>query len=100
MPLALQTNNPQAVTFNSEDKMVYWIEQSGSIVRSYLNGSSRQVIVKGLTFPAGLAIDHLGQNLYFTDQKGIMISKLDGSYQTHLINSTFAHGIALDSDNG
>lgn len=80
--------------------MAYWTEQSGSIVRSYLNGSSRDVIVTGLKSPSGIAIDYIGQNLYFADRSGIKVSKLDGSYQATLISSASAHGISLDCEAG
>lgn len=80
--------------------MAYWTEQSGSIVRAYLNGSSRDVIVTGLKSPSGIAIDYIGQNLYFADHTGIKVSKLDGSYQTTLISLASAHGISLDSEAG
>lgn len=80
--------------------MAYWTEQSGSIIRAYLNGSSREVIAMGLTRPSGIAIDYIGQNLYFTDQNGIKVSRLNGSYQVTLIDLVFCHGIALDSEAG
>lgn len=81
--------------------MAYWTEQSGSIVRAHLNGSSREVIATGLTRPTGIAIDYISQILYIADQTGIKVSRLDGSYQVTLINSSEAcHGIALDSEAG
>lgn len=98
--LALKTDKPLAITFHSKENMAYWTEQSGSIVRAHLDGSFREVIVTGLTFPSGIAIDYVGQNLYFTDTNGINVSKLDGSYQTSLINLTSAHGITLDDEAG
>jgi len=101
LPLALQTNKPLAVTFHGKDQMAYWTEQSGSIIRAHLNGSSRQVIASGLTHPTGIAIDYTGQNLYTADRDGIKVSRLDGSYQILLINSSEAcYGIALDSEAG
>jgi len=101
LPLALPTNKPLAVTFHSKEQMAYWTEQSGSIVRAHLNGSSREVIATGLTRPTGIAIDYIGQILYIADQTGIKVSRLDGSYQVTLINSSEAcHGIALDSEAG
>ena len=99
LPLALQTNKPLAVTFHGQDQMAYWTEQSGSVIRAHLNGSSRQVIATGLTIPAGIAADSIGQNLYIADHDGIKVSSLDGLYQMLLINSSEAcHGIALDSE--
>ena len=80
--------------------MVYWTEQSGSILRAYLHGSSREVLVTGLKRPSGIAIDYIGKNLYVAHQDGITVSKLNGSYQNLLINLTSCHGIALDSGGG
>ena len=81
--------------------MAYWTEQSGSVIRAHLNGSSRQVIATGLTIPAGIAADSIGQTLYIADHDGIKVSSLDGLYQMLLINSSEAcHGIALDSEAG
>ena len=81
--------------------MAYWTEQSGSIIRGPLNGNSRQVIATGLSIPAGIAVDSIGENLYIADQDGIKVSRLDGLYQMLLINSSEAcNGIALDSEAG
>ena len=101
LPLALQTKKPLAVTFHSKNQMVYWTEQSASIIRAHLNGSSKEVVATGLTNPAGIAIDYIAQILYIADQTGIKVSRLNGSYQVTLINSSEAcHGIALDSEAG
>ena len=97
MPLAIETNTPLAVTFNIEDNLMYWTEQYGSIHRAYLNGSFREVLLTNLIRPTAIEIDHVGNNLYVADQNGVTVSKLDGSYQTLLINMTSCHGIALDS---
>ena len=100
MPLALRTYKPLAITFHAKTKMAYWTEQSGSIIRAHLDGSSREVIATGLTRPSGIAIDYVGQNLYFADQNGIKVSRLHGSYQMALIDLAPCHGIALDSEAG
>ena len=97
MPLAIETNTPLAVNFNIEDNLMYWTEQSGSIHRAYLNDSFREVLLTDLIRPTAIEIDHVGNNLYVADQNGVTVSKLDGSYQTLLINMTSCHGIALDS---
>lgn len=97
MPLAIETNTPLAVNFNIEDNLMYWTEQSGSIHRAYVNGSFREVLLTDLIRPTAIEIDHVGNNLYVADQNGVTVSKLDGSYQTLLINMTSCHGIALDS---
>ena len=99
-PLALETRKPQDIAFHYNEGKAYWTEQSGSIVRAHLNGSSREVIVTGLSSPTGIAVDFIGQNLYFADRNGIKVSKLDGSYQTPLITSISVHGITLDSKAG
>lgn len=100
VPLALEAHSPQDITFYSKERKAYWTEQSGSIVRAPLNGSSREVIISGLLFPTGIAVDSIGQNLYFADRNGIKVSKLDGSFQTPLIKTTPVHGITLDSKAG
>lgn len=100
VPLALQTDKPLAVTFHGKEQMAYWTEQSGSILRAHLNGSSKQVIATGLTHPTGIAIDYTAQNLYIADQKGIKVSRLNGSYQMTLIDLAPCHGVALDSEAG
>lgn len=100
IPLAIKTNKPLAVTYNTKDNMAYWTERSGSILRAYLNGNSRETLLTGLTRPTAIEIDYVSHNLYVADQNGVTVSKLDGSYQTLLINLTSCHGIALDTVSG
>lgn len=51
---------------------MFWSETGGEarIGRAGMDGSDRRVLIKdGLRWPASLAVDSLGQRIYWTDEK-------------------------------
>lgn len=91
-PLPLDNlGRPDALAYDVVEQSVYWADVSrGTISRSFLNGSSQEVIIsKKLKSPSGLAVDTIGRNLYWTDRNTnkLEVSKLDGSYRTALVTS-------------
>ena len=86
-----------------EDR-VYWTDVwRSTISRSFLNGSSQEVIIdKKLDYPYGLAVDIIGRNLYWADTHNLGISKLDGSHRKALITTNLLQprDIILDLNKG
>ena len=85
---------------------MYWTDVTRrTISRSFLNGSSQEVIINTkLKSPNGLAVDIVGRNLYWTDESSnkLEVSKLDGSYRTALVTSDLSkpRDIILDANRG
>ncbi|XP_043929607.1 low-density lipoprotein receptor-related protein 1B, partial [Protopterus annectens] len=100
-------NNVLAVDFHYKKDFIYWIDSSrpnGSrIYRMNMNGSDLKV-VHSTAVPSALAVDWIGNNLYWSDieKRTIEVSKLNGLYPTVLISQglKFPRNIALDPQNG
>ena len=76
-----------------------------SISRAFMNGSSNEHVVSvGLQYPDGLAVDWIGNNLFWTDSKThrIEVSKLDGRYRKTLLweNIWEPRSITVDPEEG
>lgn len=106
-PLQLSNlNHPVSLAYDDEEHRVYWIDAaSRTISRSFLNGSSQEVIINTLLrYPNGLAVDFVGRNLYWADRDSdkLEVSKLDGSYRTALVTSDLfePRDIILDANKG
>ncbi|XP_078347608.1 low-density lipoprotein receptor-related protein 4-like [Oculina patagonica] len=92
-PLPLSDlSRPVALAYDVVEDTVYWTDVSKrTISRSFLNGSSQEVIIKTkLQSPNGLAVDIIGRNIYWTDEytNKLEVSKLDGSYRTALVTNS------------
>uniref|UniRef100_A0A8C2ERD6 Low density lipoprotein receptor-related protein 1Aa n=1 Tax=Cyprinus carpio TaxID=7962 RepID=A0A8C2ERD6_CYPCA len=101
-------NNAVALDFDYRQQMIYWTDvttQGSMIRRMHINGSDVQVLHRtSLSNPDGLAVDWVGDNLYWCD-KGrdtIEVSKLNGAYRTVLVNTGLREprAIAVDVRNG
>ncbi|XP_072105063.1 low-density lipoprotein receptor-related protein 1-like [Mobula birostris] len=101
-------NNAVALDFNYREQHVYWTDvttQGSMIRRMHLNGSNVEVLHRtGLSNPDGLAVDWVGENLYWCD-KGrdtIELSKLNGAYRSVLVNTGLREprALAVDVRNG
>ena len=106
-PLPLDNlGRPDSLAFDCVEHRVYWADVSRrTISRSFLNGSSQEVIINTkLKSPSGLAVDIIGRNLYWTDEdtNRLEVSKLDGSYRTALVTSDLSQptDIVLDVNKG
>ncbi|XP_062904698.1 low-density lipoprotein receptor-related protein 1-like isoform X1 [Mobula hypostoma] len=86
-------NNVHAIDFDYGDQCIYWADittQGSTISRIHLNGSNPEVVQHtGQAIPEGLAVDWIGKNLYWCDKSKltIQVSKLNGLYQTVLVNT-------------
>ena len=73
-------------------RYIFWADRgySPKIERCNLDGSDRQTIVSTeLSWPAGLAVDHIRGWLYFSDskKKTIEVVKYDGSQRQKIYNA-------------
>lgn len=98
-------SSPVALAYDVVEDRVYWTDVSRrTISRSFLNGSSQEVIVDiKLQSPNGLAVDVIGRNLYWTDESTnkLEVSKLDGSYRTALMTGLYRpRDIIVDANKG
>lgn len=104
LPLSNSLSRPVAVAYDFVDDRVYWTDVwRSTISRSFLNGSSQEVILdKKLDYPYGLAVDFIGRNLYWADTYNLGISKLDGSHQKALVTTSLYQpkDIILDVNKG
>ena len=104
LPLSNSLSRPVAVAYDFVEDRVYWTDVwRSTISRSFLNGSSQEVIIdKKLDYPYGLAVDVIGRNLYWADTHNLGISKLDGSHRKALITTNLLQprDIILDVNKG
>ena len=79
----LENQRPIALDFDPVEDRVYWSDvDQGRIFSSFSNGSSLKTLFHcNVQTPDGLAIDHVGRNIYWTDTgtKGIEVGRLDGT---------------------
>ncbi|MBN3312842.1 NID1 protein, partial [Atractosteus spatula] len=118
--------NPRAIVTDSAKGHLYWTDwnrEAPKIETSYMDGTNRRVLVKddlglpnGLTYdpyssllcwadadlesPEGVAIDHLGRNVYWTDsmRDRIEVAKLDGSQRRVLFDTDLVNPRAIVTD--
>lgn len=85
---------------------VFWTDlDTRRISRAFINGSLSEVIIDvGVTYPDGLVVDWVADNIYWTDAflQHIECSRLDGRYRKTLIwkNLTDPYSLALDPGKG
>ena len=94
------------IDFHFNQSRIFWADlDAHKISRAFINGSQTEVIVDvGVTYPDGLAVDWVADNIYWTDSflERIECSRLDGRYRKTLIwkNLTEPHSLALDPGMG
>jgi len=59
-----------------------------------------ETIHTNLPLVEGIAVDWLGDNIYWTDGYGIRISRTDGRYLKTLVSHSDYTGILLDPEKG
>ncbi|MEZ5059806.1 MAG: hypothetical protein R2879_22465 [Saprospiraceae bacterium] len=70
-----------------ENENVYWTDMGRlALFKSKLDGTGVKVIIEDLTAPKGISLDENG-NLYFIDDKNILITDTTGSNQRVLIGN-------------
>src|SRR5438876_527263 len=85
---------------------LYWSEGvDGDIHRANLDGTGQQILLRGLAFPDGIALDVAGGKIYWIDnyslRADIRQANLDGTDQQTLVSGLVdPFGIALDVAGG
>ena len=104
LPLSNSLSRPVALAYDFVEDRVYWTDVwRSTISRSFLNGSSQEVIInRRLDYPYGLAVDFIGRNLYWADTYNLGISKLNGSHRKALTTTGLyqPRDIILDVNKG
>ena len=97
---------PIALDFDPVEDRVYWSNMHyGGIFSSFLNRTSfKTLFYCNVKTPEGLAIDHVGRNIYWSDSgtKTIEIGRLDGTSRRVLIKDGLEQprAIVLSTRNG
>ena len=100
IPLRIEIDStPVGISYDPQEKQIYWTDYSGNINRAFLNNGSKEVVVSGASYPTGVEVDVIGRNIYFADYYGnnIRVASLDGTIQAVLVDVQYPQGIALDS---
>ncbi|CAD5117791.1 DgyrCDS6543 [Dimorphilus gyrociliatus] len=87
---------PVALTFDKEEKMVYWSDIVERVVlRAHLSGQNREVVLTSdkhsIGIVDGLAFDNSDKRLYFTNRANINMEKY-GSRKLYRIESVSTNG--------
>lgn len=103
----LGNQRPVALDFDPADDRVYWSDVTrGVIVSAYFNATSVKILFRcNVKNPDGLAIDHVGRNIYWTDTgtNRIEVGRLDGTSSRKLLikdGLDEPRAILLDERNG
>lgn len=84
-----------AFDFHNQTGRVYWADwKSKSIYSSFENGSDViKIVSSGVSIAESIAVDWIGQNLYWSDyvMQHIEVSKLDGKRRRILFNVCFSN---------
>src|SRR6516225_7042578 len=84
----------------AQSDSMYWTEiRVRDIRQANLDGTGKNVLIKGLNYPWGIALDAAGGRMYWTDVYGgdIQRANLDGTGQQTLSSGLIGPaGIALD----
>jgi len=89
LPIELSMGRPVALGLDIKENRIYWTDTwQNTISRVFINGSSPEVIISGVYYSYGLAVDPLGRNIYWTDTTTDMIevSRMDGTMRKALIH--------------
>ena len=82
------------------DRGVDAISGRSSIQRTDLDGADVEVLVTGLDYPTGVAVDNKGAKIYWTSGGNIHRSDLDGSNIEIIHTDVNPNSIALDTHHG
>lgn len=103
IPLRIEFSyTPEGISYDPQEKRIYWSDYYGNINRAFLNNGSQEVVVRGASYPMGVEVDVIGRNIYFADyySNNIKVASLDGTIQAVLVDVQYPQGIALDSVDG
>ena len=84
-----EDQRPVALDFDPADDRVHWSDvKHGRLFSAFSNATSLKTLFHcNVKTPYGLAIDHVGRNIYWTDAgtKRIEVGRLDGTRSRSLI---------------
>ena len=97
--------SPLGISYDSAENRIYWADTYGTIHRAFLTNAPNQVsqvVIRGMSRPMGVEIDPIGKNIYIADQNNnnIKVLRVDGSYESVIVEIGSPQGIALDSTSG
>ncbi len=97
------SDSPRGIAIDEKNQKIVWANDGslGTIERCNLDGTGREVIVSGTFSPSYLAIDYIGEKIYWSESSGIFSSNLDGSSagQLNSLSVSSLTGLAIDSTN-
>lgn len=93
-------NIPLGVAMDSRSQKLYWADNGGAmpgLFESNLDGTGMRLVAASAAGANGLALDPLGDKLYWTTADDVMRCNIDGSgVETVYNGSTFIDDVALD----
>eukprot|EP00118_Oscarella_pearsei_P003572 m.14893 g.14893 ORF g.14893 m.14893 type:complete len:724 (+) comp26030_c0_seq4:316-2487(+) len=95
-----------AVDFSAKTKELLWSDVFAKTISAadYTNSSKRRTILQKLSVPDGIAVDWVGQNVYFTDTglDVIGVVGLDGNFPRIIIDASLdqPRAIVVDPEDG
>uniref|UniRef100_UPI00358E1ABB prolow-density lipoprotein receptor-related protein 1 isoform X2 n=1 Tax=Myxine glutinosa TaxID=7769 RepID=UPI00358E1ABB len=100
--------NPRAIDFHAATETIYFADTTSLLLgRQKIDGSERETILKtNINQVEGIAVDWLGNNLYWTDDglKSVSVARLEKASQAYktLIEGGMTHprAIVVDPPNG
>ena len=99
----LESPKPVGVDYDAVQKMIYWTDVSdGTIYRSSFQGE-REVLLRNLSQPEGIAVDWIGRKVYYTDGglNRIGVVTMDGQQHVVLLrNLSSPRAIVVDPEKG
>ena len=106
-PVVAGLADAEALDYDPVEDRIYWIDTADKrIRRAFSNGTGGwlEVVMYDLTRPAGIAVDPLGKNIFFSDrdQRRIAVATQTGQYRRILLweNITSPEAVQLDPSRG
>ena len=101
----VESSKAIAVDFDARTGNIYWTDYSKkAIMRTKFNTTGNAIVFPGLETPDGMAIDWIGNHIYYTDSTLLVVGMLsmDGYYALPLVHSQLnePRAIALDPSHG
>jgi low density lipoprotein receptor-related protein 5/6 len=101
----VESSKAIAVDFDARTGNIYWTDYiKKAIMRIRFNTTEKAVVFPGLETPDGMAIDWIGNHIYYTDSTLSLVGMLsmDGYYSLPLVQSQLdePRAISLDPSHG
>lgn len=92
------SSNVFAVDYHWQKKKIFWIDKDIFVKKFDDKMNKVKTIHSGLKEPFDLAVDWIGNNLYFVDGNTIYVSKLDGTSRRELYRDQNSKPLAIACD--